>query len=213
MIGIPIGLFFANAFEWYAHKRILHDLGRDKKGIMHSHWDHHRDTRRTAFRDPIYTDTWYNDRALQEAMGVGALAVFFAPLFPVAPFFTGTVFYSAYNYWRVHRKSHRDPEWTKKHLPWHYDHHMGMDQDLNWCVTRPWFDYIMGTRVAGKETEIEKNVLGIDLPDWAGRAINELAARRGWKALSEAEWRERKKLKKSRAAARKPEEAELVAPG
>ena len=28
----------------------------------------------------------------------------------------------------------------------HYDHHMGADQDANWCVTRPWFDWIMGTR-------------------------------------------------------------------
>jgi len=24
---------------------------------------------------------------------------------------------------------------------------MGTDQDLNWCVTKPWFDYLLGTRV------------------------------------------------------------------
>jgi sterol desaturase/sphingolipid hydroxylase (fatty acid hydroxylase superfamily) len=29
----------------------------------------------------------------------------------------------------------------------HYDHHMGKNQDSNWCVTRPWFDWVMGTRV------------------------------------------------------------------
>ena len=34
----------------------------------------------------------------------------------------------------------------REHLPWHYDHHMGPNQEANWCVTRPWFDYVMGTR-------------------------------------------------------------------
>lgn len=29
----------------------------------------------------------------------------------------------------------------------HYDHHMNASQHANWCVTKPWFDYIMGTRV------------------------------------------------------------------
>jgi hypothetical protein len=23
---------------------------------------------------------------------------------------------------------------------------MGKNQDMNWCVTRPWFDWILGTR-------------------------------------------------------------------
>ena len=34
----------------------------------------------------------------------------------------------------------------KQHLPWHYDHHMGRDQNANWCVTHPLFDNVMGTR-------------------------------------------------------------------
>jgi sterol desaturase/sphingolipid hydroxylase (fatty acid hydroxylase superfamily) len=40
-----------------------------------------------------------------------------------------------------------NPEWAKKHLRWHYEHHMGKDQNKNFCVTKPWFDWIMGTRV------------------------------------------------------------------
>ena len=31
-------------------------------------------------------------------------------------------------------------------LPWHVDHHMGRNPDLNWGVTRPWFDLLLGTR-------------------------------------------------------------------
>ena len=49
-------------------------------------------------------------------------------------------------YYRVHKRAHLDPEWAKVHLPWHYDHHMGPNQNANWCVTRPWFDHLMGTR-------------------------------------------------------------------
>ena len=60
--------------------------------------------------------------------------------------FTGTIWYCAFNYYRVHRKSHTDTDWGKTHLPWHYDHHMGKNQDSNWCVTKPWMDLIMDTR-------------------------------------------------------------------
>ena len=54
--------------------------------------------------------------------------------------------FSAVRYYRVHKRAHRDPSWAREHLPWHYDHHMGPNQDANWCVTWPWFDWVMGTR-------------------------------------------------------------------
>ena len=75
------------------------------------------------------------------------IALAHLPLFPVAPFFVATVEYSTLRYYRVHKRAHRDPAWARKHLRWHYDHHMGKDQDANWCVTWPWFDWLMGTRV------------------------------------------------------------------
>jgi sterol desaturase/sphingolipid hydroxylase (fatty acid hydroxylase superfamily) len=61
-------------------------------------------------------------------------------------FFVGTVWYAAINYYRVHKRAHLDPAWARTNLPWHYDHHMGPEQDANWCVTRPWFDDLLGTR-------------------------------------------------------------------
>ncbi len=74
------------------------------------------------------------------------LAAAHLPLFPVAPFFTAAVWYSAARYHRVHKRAHLDPDWAREHLPWHYDHHMGPNQEANWCVTQPWFDHLMGTR-------------------------------------------------------------------
>jgi hypothetical protein len=149
MIGIPIGLLAANATEWVFHKHVLHGLGKRKRSFWSFHWhEHHRNANRNAFRDPAYERSvfrWNGQGKEALALSLGALGV--APLFPLAPAFTATLWYSAWNYYRKHKRSHRDPEWAREHLPWHYDHHMAPDQDANWCVTRPWFDLIMGTRV------------------------------------------------------------------
>lgn len=79
-----------------------------------------------------------------------------APTALISPGFTLGVWTSLINYYYVHKRSHLDPEWGYKYLPWHYDHHMGPDQDKNWCVTFPLWDYVKGTRVPYKGTEREK---------------------------------------------------------
>ncbi len=148
MIGIPAGLLTANATEWVVHKYVLHGLGKDKRSWWAFHWhEHHRNVRQQGHYDPDY------DRPLRESEGMwkevlalAGAAVAVTPMFPVAPFYTATLWYCAANYYRKHKRSHLDIEWAKEHLPWHYDHHMGPDQNKNWCVTRPWFDHLMGTR-------------------------------------------------------------------
>ncbi len=54
---------------------------------------------------------------------------------------------------------------------------MNTNQDANWCVTRPWFDYIMGTRVIGEADIAETNPLGMDLPEWLEKPVNRVARR------------------------------------
>ncbi len=149
MIGIPIGLLYANAVEWSVHKYVLHGLGKNKKSIWSFHWhEHHKNVRRNGHVDPEYArkGVAWNGPA-KEAVGLAAMALAHLPIAPVAPFFFGTVLYSAGRYWYVHRKSHLDPEWARENLPWHYDHHMGPDQDANWCVSKPWADDLLGTRI------------------------------------------------------------------
>lgn len=149
MIGIPLGLLYSNAGEWFIHKYILHGLGKDKKNFWSFHWhEHHAASRKHDQRDPNYERPLFRSWNAQakEAVGLIGLAAAHLPLLPVAPFFTMTVWYSGINYYRVHKRSHLDPEWGKKHLPWHVDHHLGPDQNQNWCVTKPWFDIVMGTR-------------------------------------------------------------------
>ncbi len=148
MIGIPLGLLAANATEWVFHKHVLHGLGKSKKSWWAFHWhEHHRNVRKRDHYDPDYDKPLRESEGMwKEALALGAGAVAAAPLFPVAPFFTATLWYSAANYYRVHKRSHLDIAWAKAKLPWHYDHHMGPNQNANWCVTRPWFDELMGTR-------------------------------------------------------------------
>lgn len=161
MIGIPLGLLYANAGEWFIHKYVLHGLGksRDSTWSFHFH-DHHKTVRREDGGDPDYT-RWPQglDPHGKELLGLVGLAAAHVPLMPVAPLFTGAVIYSTYNYYRAHKRSHLDPEWGRKHLPWHMDHHLGPNPHANWCVTRPWFDHIMGTRepYLGTEREARDN--------------------------------------------------------
>ncbi|AFM11337.1 hypothetical protein [Turneriella parva] len=166
MLGIPLGLLAANAFEWFAHNKLLHEYGKSRSGSAHFHWDHHREVRRHDFFEPQYEHLLGEDYARHryEIEALVRVSLIVSPLFPIAPFFTATLWYSAFNYYHCHRKAHEDPEWAREHLPWHVDHHMGRNQDTNWCVTKPWFDYIMGTRVLTNHSKPESNPLGIPLP-------------------------------------------------
>ena len=92
-------------------------------------------------------------------MSLVGIALLHLPLAYFSVSFVLTLLYSNLNYYRVHRKSHLDPQWARQNLSWHYDHHMGLNQDSNWCVTKPWFDLILGSRkpYVGTEQELEKH--------------------------------------------------------
>ena len=148
MLSILAGLLYANAVEWVLHKHLLHGLGRDRDSVWSFHFhEHHKASRRNDMIDADYDRALLGNHAQgKEALGLALLAVAHAPLLAVAPLFTATVWASGLLYYTRHRRAHRDAEWGREHLPWHYDHHMGPTQDANWCVTFPWFDLIMGTR-------------------------------------------------------------------
>lgn len=175
MLGIPLGLLAANASEWLIHKHVLHRLGRKKGSFWSFHWhEHHAASRKNDHLDPAYhrpLHEW-NPQSKEVLLLLGGAALV-APLLPIAPFFTGTVWYSAWNYYRVHKKAHLDPGWAREHLTWHYDHHMGPQPHANWCVTKPWFDELMGTRVRYAGTPREAR----DLARRAMRAHRKAAAK------------------------------------
>ena len=158
MIGIPFALAYSNAGEWAVHRFVLHGWGKSKKSMWSFHFhEHHKACRKHEGHDPHYHRPLMGWHAQgKEALGLLAIGAAHLPLLPLAPFFTATVWYSILKYHRLHKRSHMDPEWARKNLPWHYDHHMGPDQEANWCVTHPWFDHVMKTRKPFAFTETER---------------------------------------------------------
>ena len=99
--------------------------------------------------DPAYEGpVWSTPTQAREAIGLAVIAVAHAPLFPIAPFYTATIWYCLRRYRRDHRHAHLDPAWARDHLTWHYEHHMG-DQDKNFGIVWAWVDLLAGTREVG----------------------------------------------------------------
>jgi sterol desaturase/sphingolipid hydroxylase (fatty acid hydroxylase superfamily) len=158
MIGFLAGLFYANGMEWLIHKYLLHEDGKKKGSFWRFHYsEHHKNARQNDFSDPDYSRSLLEWNAQsKEVLALAVGAGIHLPIFPFVPEFVSGVWFSMAYYYYVHKKSHEDPDWARKNLPWHYDHHMGKNQDANWCVTFPLFDYIMGTRIPYLGTEEEK---------------------------------------------------------
>ena len=68
-----------------------------------------------------------------------------APLAWIAPgFWAGAMGYGLlYHY--VHRRSHLDPAWALRWVPWHVEHHLGRNQDKNFGVVTDLVDRLVGT--------------------------------------------------------------------
>ncbi len=178
--GFLTGLVFANGFEWIAHKYILHGTHRAGQTrfspvprSMESHWAHHREVRKAHFHDVGYVEGVSNWRTKNEMISLiivaGAASLVF---YPVSKGMVAAALYSAGNYYYIHRRAHLEPDWAKRKIPWHYDHHMNSNQDANWCVTKPWFDYVLGTRVISSAELAEQNPLGIALPEFISTWLN-----------------------------------------
>lgn len=157
MLGIPVALAVFGYGEWAIHKHLLHGLGRRKESRFAFHYhDHHQAVRRNGGYDPAYEGpVWSTSTQAREAIGLTLIGLAHAPLFPIAPFYTATVWYCLRRYRRDHRRAHLDPSWGRDHLSHHYDHHMG-DQDKNFNVVWPWFDILARTREIFVGTEKER---------------------------------------------------------
>lgn len=149
LLQVVIGFMYANLFEWLWHKYVFHGLGKKRNSRFSSHWrKHHRTVRKSEYKDIAYKRfTGFFDDPMREVYELFFAACLHIPLFFIFPYFVGYLFFHAAAYFFIHRKSHLDPEWAKRWVPWHYDHHMGKNQDANWCVTLPFWDYILGTRL------------------------------------------------------------------
>lgn len=143
ILQILAAILFANLNEWIAHRYILHGLGKRKTNFFYFHWKHHKTARKNLGYDHDYEKLLPLSR---EAWSLLLLFIVYLPFIYIYPVFVGTLALYAVVYFFVHRYAHLNVAWGEKWIPWHFDHHLGKDQDKNWCVLFPLWDYVFGTR-------------------------------------------------------------------
>ena len=164
MFGFVFGFLYGSLLEYLIHDLVFHRMGKKKGSIWSYHLrGHHALAKKNKFLDQT--------KSKVETYGLLILIAIHLPLLLVSVGFTiGVVTYAvAFNL--LHGFQHRHPEFTKKYMKWHWDHHMGPREcvEANWCVTFPLFDYVMGTRKPYYNT----NRYFMDMAKKSVRAINE----------------------------------------
>lgn len=158
LLQFLLGLLYANLGEWLFHKFILHGLGKNSRSIwaFHCH-EHHTVCAENTMYDASYVKlpvvSW-NARA-KELMVFFATMLIHIPLLWYLPAFCLGLYVSLTLYYVRHRKAHLDPDWARKNLNWHYEHHINPNAG-NWCVTWPWCDYLFGTRFKSDQATHDK---------------------------------------------------------
>ena len=144
-----IGFLYAQLLEWLIHKYLLHKLGKNRKNKFFSYhfYEHHRTSRNNLF---------YDSSSLKETLSLILLLVLHLPVIAFSFALFSGITTGALRYLYVHRRAHLEPEWCRKHYPWHYAHHMATTQEMNWGVTTDKFDRLFGTRLVYVGTEKEK---------------------------------------------------------
>jgi sterol desaturase/sphingolipid hydroxylase (fatty acid hydroxylase superfamily) len=148
-LQVLLGVVVENAGEWFFHRYVLHGLGRRPGSMWAYHWhEHHRLARAHQMLDPDYQG-WplhWNTQG-KEALFLLSIIALHLPLIAWFPGYVAGMFLGLAVYYVKHRKAHLDADWAKVRLPWHYEHHLSAGVEGNWCVSWPWFDWLMGTRI------------------------------------------------------------------
>lgn len=143
-----LGFVYVNLLEWLIHKYILHGLGKKKGSFFSFHWHrHHARCRRYGFHDSDYVEPFKWETTGKEVAGLLLLVLIHSPLAWFFPWFYVASAIGAGLYYFCHAISHIHPELGKRFFKHHFDHHMGTNQDANWCVSYPLWDRIFRTRV------------------------------------------------------------------
>ena len=138
LIGLSVGILYGSVLEWFVHKYIFHKMGRKKGSIFAYHLKgHHVLSRKNNFIDLTESKV--------ESIGMFGLILVHMPLLYLSlGFWLGITGY-ALAFKVLHGYQHSHPEFTKKYMKWHWDHHM-KDSNKNFGVVLPLSDYLFGTR-------------------------------------------------------------------
>ena len=139
------GWLYGHFIEYAIHRWALHGPGKKKDSLLSFHFhEHHREARRTLMGDSFYRKFGWNGPT-KELVGIFLLLMFHSPIIFIAPYFFAALVFSSISYYVYHLKAHLNPEWARVHLSWHYDHHMGPNQNMNYGIRLDVIDRLLGT--------------------------------------------------------------------
>ncbi len=138
MIGFALGFLYGSFLEYVIHDFLFHRMGRKKGSIFAYHLrGHHVLARKNNFVDLTASRV--------ELYGLFFLVAIHFPIFFISlGFWLGITFY-ALCFKVLHGIQHKYPEFTKKYMVWHWEHHM-KNSNKNFGVVVPWMDYLFNTR-------------------------------------------------------------------
>ena len=137
------GWLYGHLFEYLVHRYVLHNYKNFKPAFKNHFKTHHAISRKHKMYDNVYENIFSSKF---EVYGLVFISIIHFPLVYYLPYSYLMLCIAAGMYYFMHKKSHTDVIWGKKWMPWHYEHHMGKNQNLNWGVRLPIFDYVFGTR-------------------------------------------------------------------
>jgi len=156
-LQIVLGWFYCHIGEYFIHKNILHSRRKIFKNSFKFHFkNHHKNSRKDDMKEKKYGNQSLYDLFFDvEIRMLFLIGVIHFPIFLLFPYFYLAIVWSLFSYYFIHRITHTNVEFGKKYFPWHYDHHMGKNQHVNWGVRLPIFDYIMSTRLLSENSKNE----------------------------------------------------------
>ena len=154
ILQMAIAWVYSHLLEYCLHRWWLHN--RKRKHWFKDHFGNHHKLARKNWMYDYRSHHPISPTKDREIKGLALLALLHSPVAFWFPWAYLVLVYSAVAYFLVHRRAHQDFRWARENLPWHYDHHVGPNQHLNWGVRLPWVDWVVGTREVYKGTPREE---------------------------------------------------------
>ncbi len=133
-----LGFIYASIIEWGVHKFLFHDMGKKRGSKFSFHIrEHHADAIKNGNLDRGFSK--------REIPGILFLLLTHLPLYYIIPMFYYALCLYGTLFIVMHNIAHIWPQFGKKYIPWHWDHHMRY-QNHNYNVVLPIADYLFGTR-------------------------------------------------------------------
>ena len=144
LIGILAGLLYANAFEYFFHRFVLHPPGKTLAyyhGLHHSTWG--------TPDEPLYVNFARNPLVVVLLFALNALPIFaveyvFRAGLAPAMMISFVVYFVAYEeiHWRIHFGGWL-PSWLEFARRHHLQHHAAAEERFN--IFLPLFDWLLGS--------------------------------------------------------------------